>query len=223
MPFPPPAREDGAVSVEPEVERAVGEESTGRATTGKWRLFIAGALTGLTGIATSEVVRALLHRRDGPGRRGRRVRCATRHRGRSPCPWCTWSSTSTSRCWSPARSSSCWRCPGSPAILHVRRPWLGYLLLTALAAVALLALLSRDGSSQYDVIPLAVGFITWLVVLPWLTSAAARRPRCSPQRRAFLTRAAGVGAGRWSDRAGPGARQGPGEGRAGPRHAAAAR
>ena len=79
----------------------------------------------------------------------------------------------------------------------------GYLIL---AAIGLIAVLTRPGASRWDLVPLAVGLLGWVVGLRWVTSplqAASAPATPGPSRRTLLLAvgAAVVAAGgRWAGR-----------------------
>jgi DMSO/TMAO reductase YedYZ molybdopterin-dependent catalytic subunit len=63
-----------------------------------------------------------------------------------------------------------------------RRSWpLAVAIFGALAAVGFVAVLSRPGSSMWDVVPLVVGFATWLVALHLLTEPLIQAARAQPE------------------------------------------
>jgi len=77
-------------------------------------------------------------------------------------------------------------------VLTARRKAYGFLVFVAMGVVALLALLSRPDFTPYSVLPLALGVLVWVVLLEFLTSAAAPRPTLETSRRKFLLSAGGV-------------------------------
>ena len=67
----------------------------------------------------------------------------------------------------------------------VRRPWVSYLIFAAMGGLGLLAVMRRANSGPYDVVPLLVGFATWVLLIGWLTSPRVTSPG---DRRGFLLR-----------------------------------
>lgn len=79
-------------------------------------------------------------------------------------------------------------------LLTRRGPWQGQALFLGMAAVAVVAVLTRKGAAPIDTVPVILGAATWLVTLPWLTAASATGPDGSESldgrsRRAFLLKA----------------------------------
>ena len=90
-------------------------------------------------------------------------------------------------------------------LLTARRRVFGHLVFWAMAAVALVAAMTRPDFTPYSLLPLAVGVIVWTVLLDFLTTSARPRPSASPRPRWSSGRAPGSPAGaarRWSPRAG---------------------
>ena len=80
-------------------------------------------------------------------------------------------------------------------LLTARRRVFGHLVFWAMAAVALVAAMTRPDFTPYSLLPLAVGVIVWTVLLDFLTTlgpAPAVGARAS--RRRFLLSAGGVAA-----------------------------
>jgi DMSO/TMAO reductase YedYZ molybdopterin-dependent catalytic subunit len=77
-------------------------------------------------------------------------------------------------------------------VLTARRKVYGFLVFAAMGVVALLALVSRPGFTPYTVLPLALGVLVWVVLLEYLTSAAAPQQTAEASRRRFLLSAGGV-------------------------------
>jgi DMSO/TMAO reductase YedYZ molybdopterin-dependent catalytic subunit len=79
-------------------------------------------------------------------------------------------------------------------VLTARRKLFGFLVFAAMGVVALLALLSRPDFTPYSVLPLVLGVFVWVVLLEYLTSAAAPAPQpaVDASRRRFLLSAGGV-------------------------------
>ena len=78
-------------------------------------------------------------------------------------------------------------------LLTARRTLFGHLVFLAMAAVALLAAMTRPDFTPYPLLPLAVGVVVWIVLLDYLTGTAqARAPSLVASRRRFLLSAGGV-------------------------------
>jgi len=88
-------------------------------------------------------------------------------------------------------------------VLSTRRPWAAMVVFAVMAAIAAVALLTRDASGPYDLLPVVLGAATWIVVLPLLTGVLGRRTVTNQEdtfadgawrasRRTFLARAAVV-------------------------------
>ena len=74
---------------------------------------------------------------------------------------------------------------GVAGMQFVRRPWLSYLIFTAMGGLGLVAVMHRADSGPYDVVPLLVGFATWVLLIGWLTAPRVTAPG---DRRGFLLR-----------------------------------
>ncbi|MGI9157481.1 MAG: molybdopterin-dependent oxidoreductase [Marmoricola sp.] len=156
----------------------------------RWLLFLAGALTGLAGIATSQAATALLGQQTSP-----LVAVADLVRDSTPGSLAVPLIHLVQHLDKPllvaGTTLGLLVLAGFAGVQTVRRVWLSYLVLALMAGVALVAVLSRPDSGPVAFLPLAVGLGTWIVVLGWLTS-----PRTdAPGRRAFLLRAGLAGAG----------------------------
>jgi len=79
-------------------------------------------------------------------------------------------------------------------LLTARRRVFGHLVFWAMAAVALVAAMTRPDFTPYSLLPLAVGVIVWTVLLDFLTTSARPRPSVLESRRRFLLSAGGVAA-----------------------------
>jgi DMSO/TMAO reductase YedYZ molybdopterin-dependent catalytic subunit len=84
-------------------------------------------------------------------------------------------------------------------VLAGRNTLLGIAVFLAMGAVAALSALSRPNATTSVLIPVAVGVLTWVVLLPYLTGLADRAARAEPRdaddRRRFLVAAGTVAAG----------------------------
>jgi DMSO/TMAO reductase YedYZ molybdopterin-dependent catalytic subunit len=77
-------------------------------------------------------------------------------------------------------------------LLTARRRLYGHLVFWAMAAIALVAAITRPDFTAYSVLPLAAGVIAWTVVLDHLTGVARPQPTLQASRRRFLLNAGGV-------------------------------
>ncbi len=77
-------------------------------------------------------------------------------------------------------------------LLTARRTLFGHLVFWAMAAVALVAAMTRPDFTPYSVLPLAAGVIVWTVALDFLTGRARPAPSLAESRRRFLLSAGGV-------------------------------
>jgi DMSO/TMAO reductase YedYZ molybdopterin-dependent catalytic subunit len=77
-------------------------------------------------------------------------------------------------------------------LLTARRRVLGHLVLWAMGLVALLAAMSRNDFTQLSLLPIALGVIVWTVLLDLLVSTARPSPSPELSRRRFLLTAGGV-------------------------------
>jgi DMSO/TMAO reductase YedYZ molybdopterin-dependent catalytic subunit len=77
-------------------------------------------------------------------------------------------------------------------LLTARRRVLGHLVFWAMGLVALLAAMSRNDFTQLSLLPIALGVIVWTVLLDLLVSTARPSPSPELSRRRFLLTAGGV-------------------------------
>lgn len=77
-------------------------------------------------------------------------------------------------------------------LLTERRRLFGHLVFWAMAAVALVAAVTRPDFTAYNLLPLAAGVLVWTVLLDHLTGVAQRGPTLAASRRRFLLNAGGV-------------------------------
>jgi DMSO/TMAO reductase YedYZ molybdopterin-dependent catalytic subunit len=77
-------------------------------------------------------------------------------------------------------------------LLTARRRLYGHLVFWAMAAVALVAAVTRPDFTPYSLLPLGAGVIAWTVVLDYLTGVARPEPTLQASRRRFLLNAGGV-------------------------------
>ena len=192
MPGSGTVRDDGGVSMDNPQEstqesthesaQESAQESAGNPSR-RW-LFLAGALTGLAGIATSQAATALLRQETSPV-----VAVAEVVRDRTPgsiaVPLIHLVQQLDKPLLVAGTALGLLALAGFAGVQSVRRRWLSYVVLTVMALVALLAVMTRANAGPVAFIPLAVGFGTWVVVLGWLTAPQIE----SGDRRAFLQRA----------------------------------
>ena len=77
-------------------------------------------------------------------------------------------------------------------VLTRRRSLYGHLVFWAMAAVAVVATMTRPDFSPHSLLPLAAGVVVWTVLLDLLTGTAEPRPTLAASRRRFLLSAGGV-------------------------------
>jgi DMSO/TMAO reductase YedYZ molybdopterin-dependent catalytic subunit len=77
-------------------------------------------------------------------------------------------------------------------LLTARRRVYGHLVFWAMAAVALVAAMTRSDFTPVSLLPLALGVLVWTVLLDYLTGAARPQPTVEASRRRFLLSATGV-------------------------------
>jgi DMSO/TMAO reductase YedYZ molybdopterin-dependent catalytic subunit len=157
---------------------------------------LAGGVAALTGIAVSHALTALVHARATPVQA-----VAEQVIARTPGPVAETLIGVVGRKDKPilvATVTVAVIALGALAgVLAARRPWLGNLVLVAMAVVALLAVMAGPGFTPFAVLPLGAGTATWLVLLAWLVDAAGPRAgdeAVDPGRRTFLLKAGGTAA-----------------------------
>jgi DMSO/TMAO reductase YedYZ molybdopterin-dependent catalytic subunit len=77
-------------------------------------------------------------------------------------------------------------------LLTARRRLFGHLVFWAMAAVALVAAMTRPDFTPYSLLPLAAGVLSWTLLLDYLTGVARPQPTAAESRRRFLLNAFGV-------------------------------
>lgn len=179
-------RDDGGVSTE---SSGSPQSLSGR------RLFLAGAVTGAAGVATSQATTELLRVETGPV-----VAVGELVRDLTPGPIAEWLIGVVKHADKPlliiGTGLGLLVLCGLAGTLVRRHPLLPDLLFLVLAAVAGYAVLRRSGSAPADMLPVLVGWITWVVVLRLLTDMAVRAgEETGLDRRAFLTRMTAVAVG----------------------------
>ena len=155
------------------------------------RLALAGAVTGLAGVAVSQVVTSLLNGRATPvqvvaeaviaGTPGPVAEFLIHLVGRNDKPILV------------AGVTVVIVLLGAVAgLLTARKPLFGHLVFWAMAVVSLLAAMSRPDFTPLSLLPLGVGVIVWTVLLDHLTGTAQARPTLEASRRRFLLNSGGV-------------------------------
>ena len=177
-------RPDDARSPAPDGDEAA-EAAVGELTSpGRGRLFVAGVLTGLAGLATSQVATAVLGQQSGP-----LVAVAAVIRDATPgsiaIPLIHLVKGLDKPLLVAGTTLGLLLLAGVAGMQFIRRPWLSYLIFAAMGGLGLLAVMHRADSGPYDFLPLLVGFATWVLLIGWLTA-----PRVTAQgdRRGFLLR-----------------------------------
>jgi DMSO/TMAO reductase YedYZ molybdopterin-dependent catalytic subunit len=155
------------------------------------RLALAGAVTGLAGVAASQVVTHLLNGRATPVEVVAEVVIA-----KTPGPVVESLISVVGRNDKPilvAGVTATIVLLGAVAgLLTARRRVFGHLVFWAMAAVSLAAAMSRPDFTPLSLLPLAVGVVVWAVLLDYLTGAATPRPTVEASRRRFLLTTGGV-------------------------------
>jgi DMSO/TMAO reductase YedYZ molybdopterin-dependent catalytic subunit len=77
-------------------------------------------------------------------------------------------------------------------LLTARRTVFGHLVFWAMAAIGLVATVTRPDFAPVSLLPLAVGVVVWTVLLDYLTKKAEPQPTVLESRRRFLVNAGGV-------------------------------
>ena len=161
-------------------EAAPGEPAHPR----RGQLFVGGVLTGLAGIATSQVATALLGQESGP-----LVAVAAAVRDATPgsvaVPLIHLVKGLDKPLLVAGTTLGLLLLAGVAGTQFVRRPWVSYLIFAAMGGLGLLAVMRRTNSGPYDIVPLLVGFATWVLLIGWLTSPRVTAPG---DRRGFLLR-----------------------------------
>ena len=155
------------------------------------RLALAGAVTGLAGVAASQVVTGLLNGRATPVQVVAEVVIA-----QTPGPVAESLIHLVGRNDKPilvAGVTVAIILLGALAgVLTARRTLYGHLVFWAMAAVSLAGAMSRPDFTPLSLLPLGVGVIVWTVLLDYLTGAAKPRPTLEASRRRFLLSSGGV-------------------------------
>ena len=155
------------------------------------RLALAGAVAGLAGVAVSQLATTLLNARATPVQVVAEVVIA-----RTPGPVAEFLIQLVGRNDKPilvAGVTTTIVLLGAVAgVLTARRRIYGHLVFWAMAAIALLAGMTRPDFTPTSLLPLAAGLIVWTLLLDYLTGAARPRPTLESSRRRFLLNAGGV-------------------------------
>ncbi len=187
-------RDDGPVTVDgrpgsarghaPDGDEAAEDSGRPAGTPGRSRLFVAGVLTGLAGIAVSQVATAILRQESSPlVAVAEGVRDATP--GSIAVPLIHLVKGLDKPLLVGGTTIGLLVLAGVAGMAFVRRPWVSYLIFAAMGGLALLAIMTRANSGPFDFVPLLVGFGTWVLVIGWLTSP---RVTATSDRRGFLLR-----------------------------------
>ena len=155
------------------------------------RLAVAGAVTGLAGVAASQVVTGLLNERATPVQAMAEVVIE-----RTPGPVAETLIHLVGRNDKPllvAGVTVVIIALGALAgVLTARRAVFGHAVFWAMAVVALVTAMSRPDFTPLSLLPLGVGVVVWTILLDYLTGAARPRPTLEASRRRFLLNSAGV-------------------------------
>ncbi|CAN5634112.1 molybdopterin-dependent oxidoreductase [soil metagenome] len=157
------------------------------------RLALAGAVTGLAGVAASQVVTSLLNARATPVQVVAEVVIA-----KTPGPIVESLIHLVGRNDKPilvAGITIVIVLLGALAgVLTARRQLFGHLIFWGMAAVSLFAAMNRPDFTPMSLLPLGVGVIVWTLLLDYLTGAAKAQPTLEASRRKFLLSSTGVAA-----------------------------
>ncbi len=159
--------------------------------TSRPRLALAGAVAALAGVAVSHVTTSILNSRATPVQAVAEVVVA-----RTPGPVTEFLIGIVGRNDKPILvggvTVAIVLLGAVAGLLTARRRLYGHLVFWAMAAVALLAAMSRPDFTPMSLLPLALGVLTWTVLLDYLTGTAKPRPTLEASRRRFLLNAGGV-------------------------------
>jgi DMSO/TMAO reductase YedYZ molybdopterin-dependent catalytic subunit len=166
-------------------------EHGGVTTAPRSRLALAGAVTGLAGIAVAHVLTDVLNARATPVQvvaelvidktPGGLAESLIQLVGRNDKPILVGGVT-----------AAILLLGALAGVLTSRRRILGQLVFWAMAAVAGAAALTRPDFTPYSLLPLAGGVVVWTLLLDHLTGTAQPRPTLEDSRRRFLLNAGGV-------------------------------
>ena len=155
------------------------------------RLAVAGAVTGVAGIAASQLVTAVLNARATPLQSVAETVIAL-----TPGPVAEALIGIVGRNDKPilvAGTTVVVVLLGAVAgVLTARRSLYGHAVFWAMAVLALLAAMSRPDFAPLSLLALGVGVVVWTALLDYLTGAARPRPEPDDSRRHFLLSAGGV-------------------------------
>lgn len=157
----------------------------------RWRLALSGAVAGLAGVVVSHVLTSLLNGRATPVQLVSEVVIVT-----TPGAVAESLIGLVGRYDKPILVSGVTLAViafGALAgLLTARRRLWGHLVFWAMAAVALVAAVTRPDFTPYTLLPLGAGVIAWTVLLDHLTRVAQPRPTLEASRRRFLLNVGGV-------------------------------
>jgi len=155
------------------------------------RLALAGAVTGLAGVAAAQVVTGLLNERATPVQVMAEVVIE-----KTPGPVAEALIHVVGRNDKPILVAGVTLAiiglGALAGVLTARRPLFGHAVFWAMAVVALVAAMSRPDFTPLSLLPLGVGVVVWTILLDYLTGAARPRPTLEASRRRFLLNSGGV-------------------------------
>lgn len=155
------------------------------------RLALAGAVTGLAGVAAAQVVTGLLNVRATPVQVMAEVVIE-----KTPGPVAEALIHFVGRNDKPILVAGVTLAiiglGALAGVLTARRPLFGHAVFWAMAVVALVAAMSRPDFTPLSLLPLGVGVVVWTILLDYLTGTARPRPTLEASRRRFLLSSGGV-------------------------------
>ena len=155
------------------------------------RLALAGAVTGLAGVAAAQVVTGLLNERATPVQVMAEVVIE-----KTPGPVAEALIHVVGRNDKPILVAGVTLAiiglGALAGVLTARRALFGHAVFWAMAVVALVAAMSRPDFAPLSLLPLGVGVVVWTILLDYLTGTARPRPTLAASRWRFLLNSAGV-------------------------------
>ena len=155
------------------------------------RLALAGAVTGLAGVAAAQVVTGLLNERATPVQLMAEVVIE-----KTPGPVAETLIHVVGRNDKPILVAGITLAiiglGALAGVLTAHRAVFGHAVFWAMAVLALLAAMSRPDFAPLSLLPLGVGVVVWTILLDYLTGAARPRPTLEASRRRFLLNSGGV-------------------------------
>ena len=155
------------------------------------RLALAGAVTGLAGVAAAQVVTGLLNERATPVQVMAEVVIE-----KTPGPVAEALIHVVGRNDKPILVAGVTLAiiglGALAGVLTARRALFGHAVFWAMAVVALVAAMTRPDFTPFSLLPLAAGVVVWAALLDYLTGLARPRPTLAASRRRFLLNAGGV-------------------------------